>query len=122
MEEEIINLMADIAQMANKSNNNKNVNPNTSSGDRNSRRSQKKNHATWADTATPMATTLLEPTTPVQTAVRKRMATRTKQCGPTPLVETLSGHLQSVSRSISKTTPLLYAAYKCTVQTYFWHA
>jgi hypothetical protein len=63
------------------------------------------NHITQAGTATPMAITPLVPTTQVQAAVGKRMATRTKQCGPTPSVETHSGHLQGVSQSICKTMP-----------------
>jgi hypothetical protein len=105
MEAEIKKLTAAIAQMANKSNNIKNVNPNTSSGNRPSRRPQNMKSRNMGGTATPMATTPLVPTTLVQTAVGKRTTTRTKQCGPTPLVETHSGHLQGMSQSISKITP-----------------
>jgi hypothetical protein len=65
-----------------------------------------KNHTTWADIATPMASTPSAPTTPVQTAVGKRTATRMKQLRPTPSKETHSGHLPSTSQSISKTMPL----------------
>jgi hypothetical protein len=86
MDAEIKKLTAVIAQMANKSNNGKNINPNMSSGNRNSRPPRIRNHSTWADIATPTTTTLLVPSTPVQTAVGKRTATMTKQHGPTPLV------------------------------------
>jgi hypothetical protein len=95
MEAEIKKLMAAITQMANKS---KVV------AIAKAEIPRKRNHATWADIATPMATTPLVPTTPVQTAVGKRTAKRTKQHGRTPLVGTHSGHLQSASRSIGKTT------------------
>ncbi len=105
MEAEIKKLTVAITQMMNKSNNGKNVNPNTRSGNCKGRHPQNKNHATWADIATPTATTPLVPTTPVQTTVGKKAATRTKQHGPTPSVETHSGHLQSASQSNSKTTP-----------------
>jgi hypothetical protein len=105
MEAEIKKLMAAIAQMANKSNNGKNINPNTSSGNRDSRCLQNKKphnigvychshgcHPAGADHTS-------------ETAVRKRTTTRMKQHGPIPLVETHSGHLQRASQSISKTKP-----------------
>ncbi len=104
MESEIKKLMAAITQMANKSTARTSI-PTQAVAIATADAPRIRNHVTWAGTATLMATTLLVPTTPVQTAVGKRTATMTKQRGPMPLVETHSGHLQSMLQSISNNTP-----------------
>jgi hypothetical protein len=105
MEAEIKKLTAAIAQMADKRNISENVNPNASSGDWPSRCPQNKKPRNRGGYCHSHG---YHPIGDKHTSANcswKKDCHKEKQRGPAPLVETHSGHLQSMLQSISKTTP-----------------